>query len=220
MYITYMWLCWVFTAALGISPVVSSWGLPSSFDVWASHCLVFSCCRAQAPGTWVSTTAVCELSSYGSQALDHRLKSSWPVGLFAPWLAGIFLERGSNPCLLHWQVDSLPLSYQGSPIILFLIDYIYIYFLIDYIFLCLTKLPTFYSHVDSSLPKHSFCCLHKILHKSHLRDWCLSPHMWGSDMIFQINNTHEVTSGACNTISWGTCKFWIPGSLMRTVPLS
>ena len=30
-------------------------------------------------------------------------------------LQGIFLTRGWNPCLLHWQVDSLPLSHQGSP---------------------------------------------------------------------------------------------------------
>ena len=30
-------------------------------------------------------------------------------------LQGIFLTEGSNPCLLHWQVDSLPLSHQGSP---------------------------------------------------------------------------------------------------------
>ena len=127
------------------------------------------------------------------------------MGLFAPQHMGIFLDQGSNPCLLHWQVDFfLPLSHQGSPIILFLINHI---------FLCLTKLPTFYSHIDLSLPKHSFCCLHKILHKSHLQDW--SPHMWGSDMRFQINNTHQVTSGTCNTISWGTCKFWIPGSRMR-----
>ena len=28
---------------------------------------------------------------------------------------GIFLDQGSNPHLLHWQVDSLPLSHQGSP---------------------------------------------------------------------------------------------------------
>ena len=28
---------------------------------------------------------------------------------------GIFLTQGSNPCLLHWKVDSLPLSHQGSP---------------------------------------------------------------------------------------------------------
>ena len=29
-------------------------------------------------------------------------------------LQGIFLTQGSNPCLLHWQVDSLPLSHPGS----------------------------------------------------------------------------------------------------------
>ena len=30
-------------------------------------------------------------------------------------LWGIFLAQGSNPCLLHWQADSLSLSQQGSP---------------------------------------------------------------------------------------------------------
>ena len=30
-------------------------------------------------------------------------------------LQGIFPTQGSNPCLLHWQVDSLPLSHEGSP---------------------------------------------------------------------------------------------------------
>ena len=25
------------------------------------------------------------------------------------------LAQGLNPCLLHWQADSLPLSHQGSP---------------------------------------------------------------------------------------------------------
>ena len=30
-------------------------------------------------------------------------------------LQGIFLIQELNPRLLHWQVDSLPLSYQGSP---------------------------------------------------------------------------------------------------------
>ena len=28
---------------------------------------------------------------------------------------GVFLGQGLNLCLLHWQVDSLPLSYQRSP---------------------------------------------------------------------------------------------------------
>ena len=30
-------------------------------------------------------------------------------------LQGIFLTQASNLCLLHWQADSLPLSYQRSP---------------------------------------------------------------------------------------------------------
>jgi len=28
-----------------------------------------------------------------------------------------FLTQGSNPSLLHWQADSLPLSHRGSPIL-------------------------------------------------------------------------------------------------------
>ena len=28
---------------------------------------------------------------------------------------GILLDQGSNPCILHWQVDSLPRSQQGNP---------------------------------------------------------------------------------------------------------
>ena len=52
-----------------------------------------------------------------------------PTRLLRPWngpgentgvggcflLQGIFLDQGSNFCLLHWQADSLPLSHQGSP---------------------------------------------------------------------------------------------------------
>ena len=37
------------------------------------------------------------------------------MGLVAPRHVGSSWIR-SNPCLLHWQVDSLPLSYQGKPI--------------------------------------------------------------------------------------------------------
>ena len=51
-----------------------------------------------------------------------------PTRLLCPWnflgkntgvgchfpLQGIFLTQGSNPCLLHWQADSLPLSYLGN----------------------------------------------------------------------------------------------------------
>ena len=42
-----------------------------------------------------------------SVAVMHRLSRSMACG--------IFLDRGLNPCLLHWQLDSLPLSHQGNP---------------------------------------------------------------------------------------------------------
>ena len=32
---------------------------------------------------------------------------------------GIFLNQGSNPCLLHWQADSLPLSHQEPSLPIF-----------------------------------------------------------------------------------------------------
>ena len=49
----------------------------------------------------------------GSLALGHRLDSfctgaQLPHGMILP-------DQGSNPCLLNWQADSLPLSHQGSP---------------------------------------------------------------------------------------------------------
>ena len=43
-------------------------------------------------------------------------KEYWSGLLFSP--PGIFLTQSSSPrllCLLHWQVDSLPLSHLGSP---------------------------------------------------------------------------------------------------------
>ena len=35
---------------------------------------------------------------------------------------GIFPDQGLNPCLLPWQVDSLPLSHQGSPNVIVIKD--------------------------------------------------------------------------------------------------
>ena len=39
----------------------------------------------------------------------------WAVTVFSRG-RGIFLTQGLNPHLLHWEVDSLPLSHQESPI--------------------------------------------------------------------------------------------------------
>ena len=53
--------------------------------------------------------------SYGTRALEH---SSLVVGhgLSCSEAFVIFSQQRSNPCPLHGQVDSLPLSHQGSPV--------------------------------------------------------------------------------------------------------
>ena len=48
-----------------------------------------------------------EIQSTSSIALAHRLSCFTA--------RGVFPDQGSNPCLLHWLVDSSPLSHQGSP---------------------------------------------------------------------------------------------------------
>ena len=53
------------------------------------------------------------LQSTGSVVVGHQLRC------FAAF--GIFSDQGSNSCHLHWQVGSLLLSQQGSPILCFLI---------------------------------------------------------------------------------------------------
>ena len=43
-------------------------------------------------------------------------------GLSCSMARGIFPDQGSNLCLLPWQVDSLPLSHQGSTGLSFIIS--------------------------------------------------------------------------------------------------
>ena len=63
-----------------------------------------------------SVDAAPGLSSCGSWALEHRLNRTVVAhGLSCPEACGIFPDQGLNPCFLHWQADSLPLSHQGSP---------------------------------------------------------------------------------------------------------
>ena len=93
LFIYLFWSCWVLVAAPAFSSC-SEWGLLSScqlFTVVASHC------RARALGTWTSKVVV------------H--------GLSCSWACGIFPDQGSNSCLLHWLVVSLPLGHEGGPII-------------------------------------------------------------------------------------------------------
>ena len=53
-------------------------------------------------------TAFLLLDSTGSEVVAH--------GLCCSTVRRIFLHQGSNPGLLNWEADSLPLSQQGSPI--------------------------------------------------------------------------------------------------------
>ena len=49
--------------------------LVTSCNAQASHRAGFSCCRAWALGTGALGVAACQLSSCGSQALEHRLRN-------------------------------------------------------------------------------------------------------------------------------------------------
>ena len=49
---------------------------------------------------------------------EHRLQSTGSIDvverLSCSKACGIFLDEGWNPCLLHWQADTLPLSHQEN----------------------------------------------------------------------------------------------------------
>ena len=84
-------------------------GLLSSCNAEASRRSGFSYCRAQALGHNGSVTVVPALYSTDSVVVAH--------GLSCSAMCGVFQDQGSNPCLLHWQVDSWPLSHEGSPVL-------------------------------------------------------------------------------------------------------
>ena len=89
----------------------------------APHCSGFSCCRAcasrahrpQQLGHMGSVVAavVPGLQSTSSTVVAH--------GLSCSETCGVFPDQGSNPCLLHWQAETLPLSHQGSPAIILVV---------------------------------------------------------------------------------------------------
>ena len=56
-------------------------------------------------------------SSRGSWPLENRLSTCGCMGLVAPQHVVPSLGHRWNPCLLHQQANSLPLSHQGSPLL-------------------------------------------------------------------------------------------------------
>ena len=63
-------------------------------------------------GTRASVVAAHGLQSTGSVVVEH--------GPSCSTACVIFPDQGSNPCLLHWQTDSLPLRHQGGPVYILL----------------------------------------------------------------------------------------------------
>ena len=89
-----LWLCWVFVSVWGLSLVVASEGHSSS------RCAGLSSSRPLL------------LWSTGSRRAGSVIVAHGPSRSVA---CGIFPDRGTNPCPLHWQADSQPLRHQGSP---------------------------------------------------------------------------------------------------------
>ena len=90
--------------------------LLSSHGVWASRCSGFSRCGAPALGhVGVSSCGTWDqkLRFPGSRAQTQVVVVH---GLSCSMACGIFPDQRSNPRLVHWQADSLPLSHQGSPL--------------------------------------------------------------------------------------------------------
>ena len=79
------------------------------------HGLLLACCSLVVEhglsGVEASVVVACGLRSCNSWALEHRLN----CGQWAWLLLGMWVLPELNSCLLHSQVDSLPLSHQRSP---------------------------------------------------------------------------------------------------------
>ena len=96
--IYFLLLCWVFIAARAFLWVWQA-GLLSRCGLLVA---VASRCGAHA-----SVAVVPRLQSTGSVVVAHEPSCSGACGIFP--------DQELNPCLLHWQADSLVLSHQARP---------------------------------------------------------------------------------------------------------
>ena len=120
----YFWLRWVFVALHRLSLIVASEG---SSALWLEG---FSL-------QWLL------LWSTGAWHRGFSIWNTWGLeqgsvvvacGLSCSTAYGIFLDKGSNPCPLHWQVcqSTYPLCHQGNPIIILkVIKYIYNFWVLN-----------------------------------------------------------------------------------------
>ena len=125
---------------------------------WVFIFIYFWLCWVFAAARGLLFLAVCGLLLLWSRGSGEH-------GLSRSAAGGIFLDQGSNPCLLHWQVDSLPLSPQGRPTFGLFADHAQA---------CTPLFSVSYSFSE-------FCCSRRCLSRSkHLSPWpqapaCVSP---------------------------------------------
>ena len=88
------------------------------------HCWVFLAANTFSLVVGLLTVAASPVGSTCSRLC--RRQQSWPPspahvapGHSCLAARGIFPDQGSKPDLLHWQVDSLPLSHYGRPLFFF-----------------------------------------------------------------------------------------------------
>ena len=110
-----------------MASLVGSVGSVSSVQA-LSHVWLCDPMDCSTPGLCEALHGLCEAlhglcGAQGSVIVAHGLRSqsSWAsehrLGRYdarTQLLLGIFLAQGLNPCLLHWQMDSFPLSHEGS----------------------------------------------------------------------------------------------------------
>ena len=103
-------LCWEDLQEKGMAThsSVLAWEIPwKSLEGWSLWG-----CKELDTIEWLTHT---HTSVHMTHTRTHRHTHTRTYWLSCSMVCGIFSDQGSNLCLLHWQVVSLPLSHQGSP---------------------------------------------------------------------------------------------------------
>ena len=109
----YFWLCWVCVAVWVFFQLQLVRATP---ELWCAGFSLWWLLLLQSTGS--RAHGFQQLQHMGLVAVDPSLQGTGSVievhRLSSSIACGIFPDQGLNLCLLHWQVDSSPLSLQGS----------------------------------------------------------------------------------------------------------
>ena len=109
-------LCWkpCFKNQYGKLYLEIKYPVPSYNSICFFLAMLGLCCHAGSSSSCAARASRC--LGFSCWALDAQASVAGAHGLSCSEARGIFLDQGSNLCLLHQQVASLPLSHQGNPI--------------------------------------------------------------------------------------------------------